>query len=99
MPAPSAWQAPRLQASAGPDVLRPPSRRQDLQVKYGEGGPPAQVTWHLSSWPTTNRPPPVLTRAEDATFILKTTAAPKIDLGEASAIRRGNIADDVATTP
>ena len=82
---PSTWKAPRLQAGAGPGVLCPPSRPQDLRVEYWEDGPSAQVTWHLSSWPLTNRPPPVLTQAEDATFILKTTLDPKIDLGGVSA--------------
>ena len=148
---PPAWKAPRLQAGVGPEVLCPPSRPQDSRVEYGEGGPPAQVTWDLNKWSRTNRPTPVhttwpgmqkgapwtghqkrgnrvallckraqfapkpggnpLARSEDAAFILKTIVAPKIDLENASAVRKvvqdcvgtkfvakgGNLAYDIAT--
>ena len=38
-----------------------PSRPKDSRVEYREGGPPAQVNWHLNTGSLTNRPPPVLT--------------------------------------
>ena len=47
-------------ASAGPEVSCPPSNPQDLRVKYGEGGPLAQVNWMHNPWITADSTPPVL---------------------------------------
>ena len=54
------WKAPGIRAGTVQEVLCPPSRPQDSRVKYGEGGPRAQVTWNLNTWSLTNRPPSVL---------------------------------------
>ena len=125
---PSVWKAPGLHAGVVQEVLCPPSRPQDSIVEYGEGGPPAQVTWDLNKWSRTNRPTPVhttwprmqkgapwtghqkrgnrvallckraqfapkpggspLARSDDAAFILKTTVTTKVDLEDASAVRK-----------
>ena len=48
-PDPHGLEAPRTQASVGPEVPCPPSHPQDLRVEPGEGGPLPQVTWRHST--------------------------------------------------
>ena len=59
-PDPPGLEAPRTQASAGPEVPCPSSHPQDLRVERGEGGPLPQVTWRHITWSIANPRPPVL---------------------------------------
>ena len=53
-PDPPGLEAPRTQASAGPEVPCPSSHPQDLRVERGEGGPLLQVTWRHLIWSIAN---------------------------------------------
>ena len=59
-PDPPEMEAPRTQASAGPEVPCPSSQPQDLRVKRGEDGPLPQVIWRHLTWSSANPCPLVL---------------------------------------
>ena len=59
-PDPPGLEAPRTQASEGPEAPCPSSHPQDLRVERGEDGPLPQVIWRHLTWSSANPRPPVL---------------------------------------